>query len=306
MIGGQRSRFAGRSSAQRDVVAGLFHKSHYRYSVTSTPLARTYLYVPADNAERLAKATTRGADAVVIDLEDAVAPDNKVQARANLRSWLDQAKTSTQIWVRVNNDNNLADDLASVRHAAVTGILLPKSESCAQVSDVVETTNKLVTPLIESAVGLEHIRELARVSGIARLQLGEADLCADLGITLSDNGEELDAIRTNLVVTSAAAGIAPPVGPVSTNFKDLEAFEASTRRLARRGYVGSSCIHPDQVKVANHVFTPSNEDIEQATDVISRFSAANGGVCVDARGRMIDAAIVRQAQRVLSLASVLA
>ena len=278
--------------------------------MTSTALARTYLYVPADNPQRLAKATTRGADAVVIDLEDAVAPDRKAEARENLLSWLAQIDTSTQIWVRVNNDAYLSDahlsaDLAAASHSRVTGVLLPKAEHPAQVAEVIAHTKKPVTPLIESAIGIENMRELARVSGVARLQLGEADLCADLGITLSDNGEELDAIRTALVVTSVAAGIDPPVGPVSTNFKDLVAFEQSTRRLARRGYVGRSCIHPDQVHVANTVFTPSSDEIARAHDVIQRFAQANSGVCVDAQGRMIDAAVVRQAQRVLDLSSVL-
>ena len=300
-----RSTIHRHSSAQRDAVADVFRSSHYRWTVTATGLARTYLYVPADKAERLAKATTRGADAVVIDLEDAVAPEHKEQAGANLAAWLSDVQTSTQIWVRVNNDAHLADDLNIAMHAKVTGLLLPKAEAPTQVAEVIAATHKPVAPLIESAAGLENMRDLARVSGIARLQLGEADLCADLGITLSDNGEELDAIRSTLVVTSAAAGIAPPVGPVSTNFKDLDAFELSTQRLARRGYVGRSCIHPDQVRVANTVFTPSPDDIARAQDVIQRFAQADGGVCVDAQGRMIDAAVIRQAQRVLDLASVL-
>jgi citrate lyase subunit beta/citryl-CoA lyase len=107
------------------------------------------------------------------------------------------------------------------------------------------------------------------------------------------------------VLVSAAAGIEPPVGPVDTNFRDVDALRDSTRAVKRLGYVGRACIHPAQAAVVNEVFTPTADEVAAARDVIARFEAAmaaGDGVCLDAQGRMVDEAVVRQARRVLSLA----
>jgi len=140
---------------------------------------------------------------------------------------------------------------------------------------------------------------------VRRLQVGEADLRADIGVTLGDDERELLTVRSMVVLASAAAGIEPPVGPVSTQFTDLDALRDSTRALARLGYVGRACIHPAQCAVVNEVFTPSAEQVAAARDLVARYEAAiaaGQGVFTDDRGRMVDLAVVRAAHRTLALA----
>jgi citrate lyase subunit beta/citryl-CoA lyase len=161
-----------------------------------------------------------------------------------------------------------------------------------------------LVPLLESAAALLAAREITAVPGVERLQVGEADLAADLGFSdLEDPA--WDAIRLQTVIVSAAAGIGAPVAPVSTNFRDLAAFTASTRALAARGYVGRACIHPAQVAVANEVFTPTPEAVARARRMVQAYDdavAAGVGVTVDEDGRMVDEAVIRNARRVIALA----
>ena len=171
--------------------------------------ARSYLYVPADRPEMLAKAADRGADALIVDLEDAVAPSRKVEARRTLSDFL---PGPTETWVRVNNHADLlADDVAACAGAA--GIVLAKAEP-ETLSQVVSITSLPLTPLIETAAGLLAAKEMASVTSVERLAIGEADLSAELGVTPGDDGVELLYARSKLVVASAAAGIDAPTGPV--------------------------------------------------------------------------------------------
>jgi citrate lyase subunit beta/citryl-CoA lyase len=116
-----------------------------------------------------------------------------------------------------------------------------------------------------------------------------------------DDDSALSTARGLVVLASAAAGVLPPVAPVSRDFRDLDAFRSSTSGLRRAGYLGRACIHPAQVEVANAVFTPSAQELERARDILRRSAAAEGGVALDADGGMLDAAVVRQAERLLAL-----
>ena len=162
-----------------------------------------------------------------------------------------------------------------------------------------------VVPLLESAGALLEAQAIAAAPRVVRLQVGEADLAADLGF--GDGADDADwaAIRSSIVVVSAAAGISAPVAPVSTDFRDLERFAETTRALARRGYVGRACIHPAQVAVANAVFTPSDDAVEDARALVTMFDQAvseGRGVVVGPDGRMVDEAVVRRARSVIALA----
>lgn len=281
-------------------------------------IPRSYLYVPGNDAAKLARATERGADALIVDLEDAVPADGKSQARKIVAEWLSTVDAgAVEIWVRVNAGSMAMEDVAAVVSPGLRGIVAAKTESADELSVLVELIGAAervaglddesvaVVPLLESASALLEAREIAAVPRVARLQVGEADLAADLGLTPSIDESEWSAIRSQVVVVSAAAGIGPPVAPVSTDFRDLERFAASTRALARRGYVGRACIHPAQVAVANEVFTPSPEELASARELIADFEAALAqglGVLVGADGRMIDEAVVRRARRVVELA----
>lgn len=281
-------------------------------------IPRSYLYVPGNDPAKLARSTQRGADALIVDLEDAVPADAKDQARAIVAAWLPEADSdSTEIWVRINPGPLGLIDVAAVAGPALRGVMVAKTESAAELSAVdaaltdaeraqgLEPGSIGVVPLLESAAAVLAAQDIARAPRVIRLQVGEADLAADIGLTPSADESEWAAIRSQTVLISTAAGISPPVAPVSTNFRDLDAYAESTRALSRRGFVGRACIHPAQVAVANEIFTPTDEIVGNARELVRLFDEAVGqgvGVIVGPDGRMIDEAVVRQARRVIQLA----
>jgi citrate lyase subunit beta / citryl-CoA lyase len=275
-------------------------------------MTRSYLYVPGDRPEMLAKALSRGADAVIIDLEDAVAPDRKEAARSTVASWL-RGRLSGEVWVRVNPGPAGHDDVRAVLAPGVTGIVAAKTESAADLASLDQALHEAervaglapgtvaVAPLIESAAAVLRMAEIAAAPRVRRIQLGEADLRADAGITPGDDERELLFVRSQLVLVSVAYTLDPPVGPVTPDFRDLDRLRRTTQALARLGFVGRACIHPAQVPVVNEVFTPTPEEVAQARALIARY-AEGDAVFVDDQGRMVDEAVIRQARRVLRLA----
>ncbi|WP_238006604.1 CoA ester lyase [Dactylosporangium sp. AC04546] len=280
---------------------------------------RSYLYVPGDAPDKLAKSLARGADAVIADLEDAVPAAGRSAARASVRSWLSALPATDRpaVWVRINPGEAGLEDARAVAVPGLAGVCVAKAETAGELTAlaaVLATAEEAsglpvggiaVVPLLESAAAVLNAVELARAPRVARLQLGEADLRADLGVTLGPDERELLPIRSHVVVASAAAGIGPPVAPVSTDYRDLDALRSSTEALRRLGFVGRACIHPAQLPVVNEVFTPSPERLAEAADLVRRYDAAvasGAGVLVGADGRMVDAAVVRAARRLLSLA----
>jgi citrate lyase subunit beta/citryl-CoA lyase len=271
--------------------------------------ARSYLYVPGDRDDRLAKAVERGADALIADLEDAVAPSVKEQARMTVAEWVRSIPADhgrPEIWVRVNSGELMEDDIAAVLAPALTGICIPKAESAETIAiaDKLLTGDVAITPLIETARAVFAAVEIARRPRVSHLAFGEADLTAELGITPSDDAFELTPIRMQIILASAAAGVGAPVGPVSTDFKDLEALRHSTEALKRMGFRGRAAIHPTQVDVINEVFTPTDEEVESARKVIAAYEEAQShgaGAITGENGRMIDEAVARAARQVLAL-----
>lgn len=262
---------------------------------------RSYLYVPADRDDMLVKSTTLGADAVIADLEDAVLAAHKPTARDNVVAWLRQDETGIQKWVRVNAPPYLEEDLAAVVGLpSLAGIVVAKSDDADLLGQL--PTHLPLQPLIESARALAALSAIASTAGVERLQLGEADLSADLGTSFDHADYVLGPVRLQIVVTSAAAGIEPPVGPVSTNFRDLEAFERSTVALAQLGFGSRAVIHPAQVEVVNRVFTPSPADVDAANNVLQLAVESSTGIFLDPDGRMVDEAVLRSARRVLGRA----
>jgi citrate lyase subunit beta/citryl-CoA lyase len=279
---------------------------------------RSYLYVPADAPGKLAGALRRGADAVIVDLEDAVAPVAKDAARAAVREWLaGQAPDTGRIWVRINPGDLGHADARAVVSPALAGVCAAKTASASQIAAlgtvIAEAEEALglpvgkvaVAPLLETAGAVLNAAEIARAPRVTRLQLGEADLRAELGITPGVDERELLLVRSMAVLASAAAGIEPPIAAASLDFRDLDALRVSSEAFRRLGFRGRTCIHPAQIPVVNDVFTPSTQEIAAARDVVARFEAAiaaGAGVCLDAEGRMIDEAVVRTARRIIALA----
>jgi citrate lyase subunit beta/citryl-CoA lyase len=257
-----------------------------------TVTARSYLYVPGDQAGKLRRAVTSGADAIIADLEDAVAPSAKADARRTVANWLTTQLGASQpeLWVRVNPPPLLTDDVETVVGPAVTGICLPKTHSPEQVrslgellvaaeqrAGLAEGAIKLV-PLLESAAGILSAGAIAEQARVWQLGLGELDLYAEVGIEPSADQRELLPIRVQVVLASAAAGLDSPIGPVSTDFRDLDALRRSTEVLRRLGFGSRWAIHPAQVPVINQVFTPSPEQVEAARRLVERTTVLSAWV----------------------------
>ena len=274
--------------------------------------ARSHLYVPANDLERLTKALGRGADALIVDLEDGVSPTEKSIARENLVSFLNDLNSPVEIWVRVNPEKGALElDLAAAVHANCRGIVLAKATYLAEIQNLDSLITELeksrsitkpleVSALIESAAGVFNAQSIATGPRVTRLQLGEADLRADLGTSGVAGETTTQFARSMAVFASAAAGINPPVAAVSTNFKDLDAYRKSSQDFKEWGYFGRACIHPAQIDIANEIFTPNADELAAAQDILDRLAAAGGGVALDAKGRMIDEAIAKIARRTLA------
>ena len=279
-------------------------------SADATRLARSALYVPGDAPDNLTRALERGADEIIVDLEDAVIPAKKDAARDAVRTWLHDLPVLAEVgvWVRVNSGALREIDVRACADApALTGFMVAKAETADELVELDRLLSSLgsaagVVPLLESAASILRASEIAGAPRVQRLQIGEADLRADVGITPGPDERELLYARSHVVLASTAAGIKPPIAPVSTNFRDLDAFRESTLELARLGFVGRACIHPDQVAIANDVFTPSVEAVDAARRLVGRWEFAGAGVAVDDDGHFVDEAVVRQARLTLARA----
>lgn len=279
---------------------------------------RSYLYVPGDAPEMLAKAFDRGADALIVDLEDAVPMASKDSARRNVSRWLDDLSVDFRdsVWVRINAGSELEQDVNAVVRAGMAGVILPKAtqvsmrrldEALSDLESALRMDEPVrIAPLLETAVGILDLPAIAGHVRVHHLAMGESDLVAELGIERSRDDLELLPLRIQVVLASAAADLPPPVGSTSTDFRDLDDLRESTEALRRLGFRGRSAIHPAQIPVINDVFTPSEERVARARDVVRRYEEARGqgrGVATDEDGRMIDEAVVRRARSVLELAS---
>jgi citrate lyase subunit beta/citryl-CoA lyase len=155
--------------------------------------------------------------------------------------------------------------------------------------------------LVETAASYAGLAALLRQPGLTTVGIGEVDLLADLGITRSTRtAGVIDWLRGNVVLQCAAAGRAAPIAPTSTDFRDLDAFAESTRLFIELGFGSRTAIHPSQVRVIHDEMEPSSQEVAEAADVLARYDDAGQGVALDAHGRLIDAAVVRQARRILS------
>jgi len=261
--------------------------------MTSVP--RSYLFVPGDRPERFAKACASGAHAVIVDLEDAVAPENKAAARAAVAAWL---HPDHPVIVRINAADTewFHEDCALAGRPGVAGILLPKAERLEDIAALRAAGAPMVLPLIETAAGYDQARTLAGAAGVQRLVFGSIDFQLDLGITGED--EALLAFRSGLVLASRLAGIAAPVDGVSTALDDPARLAADAARARQLGFGGKLCIHPKQVQGVNAAFSPSEAEVSWAKRVLEAAGSANGAaIAVD--GKMVDRPVLLRARAIL-------
>lgn len=268
--------------------------------------ARSFLFVPANRPERYAKALASGADAVIIDLEDAVAPAGRDAARALLRgAWAGIATADrARVLVRINADGSLwhAGDLAlmgALAQEGLAGVVLPKAE-CAQalVAIAAACPGVATVPLVESAEGVAALDTMARAPQVLRLALGHIDLQVDLGMACGPDQAELVPLRWAMVLASRRAGLVAPVDGVSTATGDSETLAHDTARSRRFGFGAKLCIHPAQIAGVHAALAPSAAECTWAQQVLAAAEAAAGGVCV-VDGRMVDAPVIAMARQTL-------
>ncbi|MBC8752047.1 MULTISPECIES: HpcH/HpaI aldolase/citrate lyase family protein [Paraburkholderia] len=263
-------------------------------------LSRSYLFVPGNRPERFDKAYAAGADAVILDLEDAVQPDEKVTARAAVLAAA-SANASRAVWVRINGSDTrwFADDVAAlVGQVGVAGVVLPKAERREQICAVLANAHPAlnVLPIVETAHGFANLAELCAAPHVLRIVFGTLDFQVDLGI--DGEGEELHLFRSQIVLASRLAGIGAPVDGVSTTINDADAVQADALRGRRFGFGGKLCIHPKQIDAVHRAYAWSDAEVEWARRMLAAVEASHGAaVAVD--GKMVDMPVILRARRIL-------
>ena len=289
------------------------------------PLNRTFLFAPGNHPRRVEKALGLDADAVILDLEDAVAVSDKAAARQPVAEALRRPRRA-RAYVRVNAPSTpfCYRDLVETLHEKVDGVFLPKVESAADLHaidwlmaalererGIPEGSIDLV-PMVETAAGVARVdrilqaRSLRPYPGawrVKRLAFGAADFSLDAGLQPSLEEPELASARDRVVLSSRAAGVEAPLDSPWFHLRDMEGFRRALERSRRGGFQGRLCVHPDQVPVANAAFTPSAEEVGRAERIVAAFSAteAKGGAAVEVDGQMVDYPVVHRARALLEI-----
>ncbi|MFP7696740.1 HpcH/HpaI aldolase/citrate lyase family protein [Trueperella sp. LYQ143] len=267
--------------------------------VHAVPL--TWLYVPGDRPDRIIKALATKADRVIVDLEDAVAPQKKAEARKNLHLLSEHPDRPTEIRINAINSPWFDDDCMVVQQLSHVSVRVPKVESPDQVCLLGEKLpGKSLTLLIESAIGVENAYLLAQASpSVESLGLGEADLRSDLGVS---DPAGLSWVRSRIVVASRAAGLRSPAMSVYPNVRDLDGLALSCAQGRDLGFVGRAAIHPKQLETIRRAFQATAEERERAQRIIGSVAGAaqqGSGTFVLEDGTFLDVAMVEEARRVL-------
>ncbi|MFD4946775.1 HpcH/HpaI aldolase/citrate lyase family protein [Streptomyces sp. NPDC058239] len=265
---------------------------------------RSWLYVPADRPDLLGKAMAGQADAIVLDLEDAVPAGSKRTARDRVAAALTQ-DWPKPIWVRINSLESPwgKDDLAALAGTTAAGLRLPKAEDPDMVRRAALESGLAVHALIESALGVENAYRIATAHpGVALLSLGEADLMADSRLS---EISALDWSRQRLVNAARAAGLPSPPLSAWTDVADVAGLSADTLAAGRRGFFGRSVLHPKQVGVVNRIFTPDPDEVAAARARLDGQAGRDAAAWLDDQGRFVDAALLANARWLVDLADAL-
>lgn len=270
---------------------------------------RSYLFVPGDRPERFAKALASGADAVVLDLEDAVAPAAKAGARAEVAQALTSLPTEhrARCVVRLNDPATpwFEEDLAAMRAAGAPALMWPKAEDPALLARCQAAwPAPALLPLIESAAGVQAAPALARLPGVQRLVFGTLDYALDMGLAgplAASLG--LDAAAARIALASRLAGLAPPVAGVTAVLDDPAALREDLQRAMAHGYQAKLCIHPRQVAAVHALLAPSPAELDWARRVLAALDGPAGTAgALQVDGRMVDKPLIERARRLLQAA----
>jgi len=286
-------------------------------------LNRSFLFAPGNHPRRVEKALALGADAVILDLEDAVAASDKAVARKPVAEAL-QGPRRCRGYVRTNAPASpfCYRDLVETLHDKVDGVVLPKVESAADLHaidwlmaalerehGIAEGSIDLI-PMVETAAGVarverivqaRHLRPYRAPWRVKRLAFGAGDYSLDAGLVPSHEEPELAEARARVVLASRAAGMEGPLDSPWFHLRDMEGYRRAVERSRRGGFQGRLCVHPDQVPVANELFAPSADEVARAERIVAAFSRAEAGgaAAVEVDGQMVDYPIVHRAQALL-------
>ncbi|WP_367104189.1 CoA ester lyase [uncultured Psychrobacter sp.] len=277
---------------------------------------KTWLFVPATKLELISKAFASGADAVIVDLEDAVADKDKAQAQADLKQYFEaqnisQSSISSQsrnesnqpLWLRINKagSSEFAEDLKLCQQLpSLTGVILAKAEQAADIEHVNREIGLPVIALIESAVGLCNLDAMAKVSGIHAFSYGFLDLCNDLGVQVNTKAADIVAnqIRYQLVVASKVHQLSAPIDTVYPDFNDSAGLTQRVQLWSQMGMSGMLCIHPKQVAIVQQALQPTLEELEFAKRVVEEYERS-GQAVFKIDGNMVDAPVIARCRELL-------
>jgi len=264
---------------------------------------KTWLFVPATRIDRVAKAFDSGADAVIVDLEDAVAPEDKASGREALQQYHDSAGYQP-IWVRINkagSEEFFKDIVLCQKMPNLAGLLLAKIEQAEDINNVHQLTNLPVIALIESAMGLYQIDSMAKAVGLAAFSYGFLDLCNDLQVQVGTPAADIIAnqIRYQLILTSKVHQLSPPIDTIYPDFNDKVGLSARVQLWSQMGMSGMLCIHPKQVAAVQQALQPTDEALLFAQRVIEEYDRS-GQAVFKIDGEMVDAPVIERCRQLLA------
>lgn len=265
----------------------------------------TALFVPATKLDLIAKAVATGTDMIIVDLEDAVAANNKASARNDLANYLsDNSQQSTPIWLRINDANSVfyQDDIKlCAQHHNIAGIVLAKTENAEQIQQTAEATYKPIIPLLESATGMINLPSIATQPAVQALTYGVLDFANELGFDASKSicQDYSQLIRFQLLLHSQINGLLPPLDTVYPNFHDRDGLQQHASNLKALGMGGMLCIHPSQVGIVQAAFKPSAKTLEWAKQVVTEHEKT-GLAAFQIDGKMVDLPVIERAKRILN------
>ncbi|MCC3346246.1 HpcH/HpaI aldolase/citrate lyase family protein [Psychrobacter sanguinis] len=272
---------------------------------------RSWLFVPATRPERFIKAVNSGADAVILDLEDAVGRVEKSQARQNVAQFMQNRSIATSseangpsLWLRLNNDSQLEEDLqlcqSLAKHQVLAGVILPKVTNVLPIQRTFKALTLPIVVQIESAQGITEISDIAKSEGVMAISYGRLDISNQLNLRVGSQAEQdfFDHLRIKLLLTCHTHGLIAPIESVYPDFKNEQGMTTTASYVSDLGFSGMLCIHPSQVAIVNQAFKATADQLAFATKVTEHYQQTGDSIFA-IEGVMVDLPVILQCQRLL-------
>ena len=272
---------------------------------------RSWLFVPATRPERFIKAVSSGADAVILDLEDAVGRIEKSQARQNVAQFMKNRSIANSfesngpsLWLRLNNDSQLEEDLqlcqSLAKHQVLAGVILPKVTDVLPIQRTFKALTLPIVVQIESAQGITEISDIAKSEGVMAISYGRLDISNQLNLRVGSRAEQdfFDHLRIKLLLTSHTHGLIAPIESVYPDFKNEQGMTTTASYVSDLGFSGMLCIHPSQVAIVNQAFKATADQLAFATKVTEHYQQTGDSIFA-IEGVMVDLPVILQCQRLL-------